>query len=480
MEPIPEFPFYFKQQITMLNKTGRTGIVTFWSKRSSIEELLEKSSMSDADRQSLMSIGNLYTFDGMKYIILNSFLTNDLSSYIFYGNDMNKTIKAVEAIFTHGSDQYNDIKNQLEQNMTVDVEPIMKTFVERYKDHVYFINFGNEQEFFDTIHKVADVPPRKIELAFYKYEFNQQSNQFPSEKSAYIIRDNDLQRLWKKALHKINEFGDFKKRNSIGESYYELIDFVYVLEAENRKIDTIKTTCEFPITEEFLEHYVPEIISPEVPKGLSYTYGNRINRHLDATIEKIKKDIVTRQAHISLWLDKDVESPNPPCLTDIDFNVQKNMLFMTCHFRSHDVFGAFRANIYGLTMLQRKVVSKLEGIKEGPLIVVANSSHFYERDMDSVKSMTFGPECNADKRGYFTVGVECMTIVICHYDYENKLLHKWTFDAHTIDFKIMDEISFYITDVHHAMYLTKEVYTAVICAQTGQEYVQDETWPKFK
>ncbi|EAY13495.1 hypothetical protein TVAG_343240 [Trichomonas vaginalis G3] len=478
MSSVPEFPFYFKQQITISNKEGRTGIITYWSKRNSIEELLNKLELSEEDRASLLCIGNLYTFDGLKYIILNSFLSNNISSYVFYGNDMNKIKEQARNMFTKDSEQYNEIKKQLIQNCDADVDFIMNTFVDRFKDHIYFVDFGQEQALAETIHQCRDIPARQITLTFYKYEFNQQNNQFPSEKSAFIVRDNDLQRLWKKVIHKIIEFGEFKKRNSIGESYYELIDFTYVLEAENRKYETIETTGEVPITDEFLKHYITEIISDKVPPGLSYTYGNRIARHLDATVKKLQTDPVTRQAHISLWLDQDVSSPNPPCLTDIDFNLQKNRLFMTCHFRSHDAFAALRSNMYGLVKLQEKVISQLPGVREGPLVLMANSSHIYERDIDTIKrSIVFGPECNADKRGYFTVAVEEKNIVICHYDYENKLLHKWCFDSSSVDINVMDQVGFYVTDVHHAMYLMKEVTIAVLCAQKGQTYVQDETWP---
>ena len=470
---IPEFPHYFKQQITVLNKEAHVSVVTYWSKRSVIQELLKNSK----NEENVLSIGNLYTFDGFKYIILNSFLSKTMSSLVFYGNDMNNIESQIKAVFDSKSDEYKKIVDQLSKSMNEDIPDLINKFITRFKDHVHFIEFGNIEKLSAAIIELKNIEPMIIEPKFYNYEYVVKSSTYPSEKCGFCVRDNNLQRLWKKVIHKIIEFGELKPRKSIGESYYELIDFTYILESEDRDSESIIETDEFPLSEDFLKKYVQEIISPEVPEGLSYTYGNRIHRQLDATIKKLQSDNSTRQAHISLWGDSDVLSLTPPCLTDIDMNVQSAKLYLTCHFRSHDAFAALRANMYGLLQLQKLVCSQLKGIEEGPLIIIANSSHIYERDMDNAQNkIKYNSECNADKRGYFTISVEeDKTIGVKHFNKDNELLHEWFISSSSFDVKKMDEISFYISDIHHAMYIMKEVCIAMKCIHEGRHYVQDET-----
>ena len=108
---------------------------------------------------------------------------------------------------------------------------------------------------------------------------------------------------------------------------------------------------------------------------------------------------------------------------------------------------------------------------------MANSSHIYERDIDNAqKKIFYDSECNVDRRGYFTISTENnSTIRIQHFNYENEMIHQWSFEGPTIDTEVMDEMSFYVTDVHHAMYLMKEICTAASCIKEGRNYVQDET-----
>ena len=74
---------------------------------------------------------------------------------------------------------------------------------------------------------------------------------------------------------------------------------------------------------------------------------------------------------------------NIPCMQIVDFKNINDVLCLTAYFRSHDIWGAWPMNVYGLSELLR-YVSESVNINTGNITMVSSSAHIYQRDWDSV------------------------------------------------------------------------------------------------
>ncbi|OHT01009.1 hypothetical protein TRFO_07675 [Tritrichomonas foetus] len=471
---LPSFPFYYRDKIHIIHPEGYIGIVTFWTQFNKDEY---------TKYPQILSVGNLYTEDGFKYIVLNSFLSSNLSALVFYGNDRNNIFSEVVELLEKGensslySQMVQQLKNLLDRN--IEIEPIINRFIERFKNRFYILD---RDDLGSLISSIKPLSYKFTELVFYKCNFQVASTQqLPSERCGFVCRNNDLQALWLNVLQLVTSFGILKETKVTDNNHYELLDVMYVLQHTDRKVDTIITTSTNPISRDFLKGYVDEIVTDHVPLGFSYTYGERISRTLPKITEKIKDEKATRQAHVCLYDPKeDPNSTHPPCLTDLDINIQNDHLYLTCHFRSHDAFAALRSNIYGISKLQEKILSEInesseKELKAGDITIFANSCHVYVRDYQNLLKMTFPSNCTADFRGYFVVDKdqEAMHVVVNHFDYSNKLLHKFVLE--TPDSLELDKITHYISDMHHAMYLQRQIDIAFACLRENRPFLQDST-----
>ena len=153
-------------------------------------------------------------------------------------------------------------------------------------------------------------------------------------------------------------------------------------------------------TGERLEKYCEEFISPE-RKGFVYTYGNRYrdwfghNDQIKFAIERLNNCNETRRA-ISITWDPLTDSVNDevPCMIFVDFKIRDGVLYTAATWRSHDIYGAWFANVVGLTYLAQYVADNVclkdmghNSLSVGPVTVYSVSGHIYENDLESAKNL---------------------------------------------------------------------------------------------
>jgi thymidylate synthase (methanogen type) len=111
--------------------------------------------------------------------------------------------------------------------------------------------------------------------------------------------------------------------------------------------------------------------------------GNGINQ-IDLIVEALK-ETESRRAVAVLWSpNHDPTTKNPPCLNHVQFLIRKDPLYPTLParlkmrvlFRSHDIRGAYGANLYGLSELQKEVAAAV-GRQVGHMTIMSNSAHVY-------------------------------------------------------------------------------------------------------
>ena len=152
-----------------------------------------------------------------------------------------------------------------------------------------------------------------------------------------------------------------------------------------------------PVTEGYVEQYLPYLMTDHIEPTEQYTYGSRIchveNRHLkianghtvydtiplnqiDHWIKVLKETPHTNQAILQIAQPSDCLLEDPPCLRHIDMRVKDGKLIFYPYFRSWDLWGGFPANLAGIAVLQKSMADEI-GIEIGEIIASSKGLHIY-------------------------------------------------------------------------------------------------------
>ncbi|MFH0974544.1 MAG: thymidylate synthase [Spirochaetota bacterium] len=175
-----------------------------------------------------------------------------------------------------------------------------------------------------------------------------------------------------------------------------------------------------PVEDNYLNDYLPYLMSGEVQPGESYTYGQRIckfqlpdniksiwnasgNTDILIQDEAVWNDpkiiaeedgkIFLNQMELIIWTYKnkgfrnnqmvmqvanssDVLLIDPPCLRSIDTRIQDNKLNFIIYFRSWDLWGGFPANLAAMQMMKEYMASEI-GVEDGAIIASSKGLHIY-------------------------------------------------------------------------------------------------------
>ena len=146
-------------------------------------------------------------------------------------------------------------------------------------------------------------------------------------------------------------------------------------------------------TPESIKEYFSIFLSPTMPTGVSYTYGNRLmaypnpsGKHpIDQIEEILKKNLIDSPDSRRCSHDNGTDSRQRQQRTALhhsnssDSERGQTSLLVTA--RSHDIFKSAIPNAFGLRTLQKKITREL-GFELGELQITSQSAHIYEQDWD--------------------------------------------------------------------------------------------------
>lgn len=454
MNVFDTFPKYFRQSVMRVSETGCICVITFWTRK---EEIYEK--IPEMYRKDILCIGNLYTENGIQYIVKNSLLCPQIFGFILIGNDKNNVVSTLLS-----KDYYYSRDDNFKR--------FYDTFIASGRLYDLPVTFSwlipliaKERD-----HSTSNWISEPIDC--YSEE-STQTDTLPSEHQGFTVKDKSLEILWRKALTYINRFG-VERTTSTGKKYREIIGLVSVLEAFN---EPVKMPENAPLSST-IEAYSAQIITDSPQPGIEYTYGQRLHDHgqIDAIIEKLNADITNRQAIGVTWnLPNDSTSLYPPCCVVADFKVQPRQLngttvdalYLTLYFRSHDIYSAYCANIYGFRQLQ-KMISAFTDCVPGYIMVVSNSAHVY--DYDYPQALIYNElGCRMDPRGYFIIESIEGLIKLTYMSPSDQPIASMT--GLNVQ-QLCDFAMPYISEISHAMYLGRELQRARQCIDNGTKYEQ--------
>jgi thymidylate synthase len=188
-----------------------------------------------------------------------------------------------------------------------------------------------------------------------------------------------------------------------------------------------------PVADDYLDDYLPYLMTGELKPGESYTYGQRIAKApfnsnwrtftLDEFKEIVIQDIEAwqdenvvmvefdngmaqtflSQIELMIWTYKnkgyrnnqmvlqvaqpsDMLLQDPPCLRHIDTRIQDGKLHFYPYFRSWDLWGGFPANLGGIQLLKEYCAAEI-GVEDGEMIATSKGLHIYDYSFDLAKCL---------------------------------------------------------------------------------------------
>jgi thymidylate synthase len=133
-----------------------------------------------------------------------------------------------------------------------------------------------------------------------------------------------------------------------------------------------------PTTMEYIESYLPYLMTAHKKEGEQYTYGQYLETQIAEVIRMYKEDgHNTNQAYMAVGDKKSILLSDPPCLRGIDTRIRENRLHFFVYFRSWDLWAGFPSNLAAIQLLKEYMASEI-GVADGELVASSKGLHLYE------------------------------------------------------------------------------------------------------
>jgi len=133
-----------------------------------------------------------------------------------------------------------------------------------------------------------------------------------------------------------------------------------------------------PSTMEYIESYLPYLMTAHRKEGEQYTYGQYLETQIAEVIKMYKEDgHNTNQAFMAVGDSQSIFLSDPPCLRAIDTRILDNKLNFVVYFRSWDLWAGFPSNLAAIQLLKEYMASEI-GVADGELIAMSKGLHIYE------------------------------------------------------------------------------------------------------
>ena len=237
------WPIFFNKILIIGNPQNSVGICTLWSKTEFIAQNLPK------DKYNL--VGNLYTADGISYLIKNILANPVITRLIICGQDFFKSGDAVINFFKNGVDQDRKIIGSgayLHSNISADA-------VELVRKNIEIIDLrGREGELLNVLNSFSTKAERFADPLVLPDETEKQEI-LTSEIMGFRV-EGGLSEVWLEILDLIMKFGEMK------ESEHEL--------KQKEALDIMSVINSFSLTpflglkEEDVKRYVDLFFSEKI------------------------------------------------------------------------------------------------------------------------------------------------------------------------------------------------------------------------
>jgi len=198
-----------------------------------------------------------------------------------------------------------------------------------------------------------------------------------------VIEARDLAEAWFLCLREtLTEGYEYKiDRGSYAGQHRKELDFVMVKVKNPGTRPIIPSTPQGvppPTSMEYIDDYLPYLMTAHKREGEQYTYGQYLERQIPKVIEMYKQDgYNTNQAFMAVGDADSIKLADPPCLRAIDTRIRNNQLHFYVYFRSWDLWAGFPSNLAAIQLLKEYMASEI-GVDDGELFATSKGMHLYE------------------------------------------------------------------------------------------------------
>ncbi len=137
-----------------------------------------------------------------------------------------------------------------------------------------------------------------------------------------------------------------------------------------------------PTTMEYVESYLPYLMTAHKAEGEQYTYGQYLEKQIAEVIRMYREDgYNTNQAFMAVGDGQSIYLSDPPCLRAIDTRIRDNRLSFIVYFRSWDLWAGFPSNLAAIQLLKEYMSSEI-GVADGELVAISKGLHLYDYSWD--------------------------------------------------------------------------------------------------
>ncbi|MFC1864625.1 thymidylate synthase [Chloroflexota bacterium] len=206
-----------------------------------------------------------------------------------------------------------------------------------------------------------------------------------------VIEARDLSEAWFLCLGRTLIDGrEYKiERGSYAGQHRKELDFVVVQVRypETRPlIPDVPQGVPPPTSMEYIESYLPYLMTAHKAEGEQYTYGQYLEKQIAEVIRMYKEDgHNTNQAFMAVGNEQSISLTDPPCLRAIDTRIRDDKLNFIVYFRSWDLWAGFPSNLAAIQLLKEYMSSEI-GVDDGELIASSKGLHLYEYAWDLARA----------------------------------------------------------------------------------------------
>ena len=469
-----DWPLYFRDNLIYGERDHPAAICCLWMKQTRLGDTISSATYS--------VLGNLYSKDGINYLLRNILARPTVRAIILCGPDLTQSGAALLHLVNDGIDEQHRVRGDDAQ---IEVE-IPREAIDDFRANVRVVDLRGVNDPERIQREIREIEGNLARGLFAEPRVfprhTPAADEFPSEETGFVIRGARIVEVWVHLLAAILAFGR-RDLTAYTVQQRELLDVVATIHDEEATNFDLPEWL--PLTREQLDAYYPQLLSGTRPENIAYTYGERLfdfngRDQIAAIVSDLRATRYSRRAVAALWDPaRDPGSADPPCLNLLQARARDGKLYLTAYFRSHDIFRAWLMNAFGLRKLQAEIAERVGDIMLGDLVIISQSAHIYADSWDAARKITTehareylkNPRLVRDPRGSFNIRVEGFQIRVDHYSLEGNLLA--TFNGSNAR-ALQREIAFYTSRVDHAIYLGMELAKAEIALKNGWTYTQDQ------
>ena len=179
-------------------------------------------------------------------------------------------------------------------------------------------------------------------------------------------------------------------RGSYAGQQRKELDFITVkVEYPNSKpiVPTVPQGVPAPSSMEYVEGYLPYLMSRDKKPGEDYTYGTDLETQIPEVIKMYKEDgYNTNQAYMAVGNAESIFLRDPQCLRGIDTRVRYDKLHFMVYFRSWDLWAGFPSNLAALQLIKEYMADEI-GVGDGELIACSKGLHLYDYSWELARTV---------------------------------------------------------------------------------------------